>query len=203
MLRLILRPLLVLITVLALCVGAVRVGYGLAVRPQPDDVFVHPRCDNPCWHGMEIGTSTEADMRAFIAVNDVAYSDYVGVDVDGPLVQLTFMYDGVAVQATLRETLNELILGGVECPMHFMAHMGEPDMMAVSYAATLNAARTDFRGYFNLFYTGRGYDLEIDSSEVGRGIRVVLRGQASGVRPGVDPELDWSDIMKMLPTACD
>lgn len=202
MLPVLLRPTLMLLTLLTAVVAGVRVGYGLAVRPQPGDVYMHAGCANPCWHGMEIGTSTEADLRAFIAANDVAYSDYAGVDADGQLVQLTFMYDGAAVQATLRGTLSELILGGVDCPTHFMARMGEPDASYVNYMATLNAARTGFRSYFNLFYTGAGYDMEVDSSEVGRGIRVVLRGQQLDVRPGIDPEPDWPDIVNMMPAAC-
>ncbi|MEM6283996.1 MAG: hypothetical protein AAF787_17525 [Chloroflexota bacterium] len=72
MLRLILRPLLLLITVLALCVGVIRVGYGLAY-PMEASLFSHPDCDDPCVLGIQPGLTTETELEEILDGSDIPY----------------------------------------------------------------------------------------------------------------------------------
>ncbi|MEL6151865.1 MAG: hypothetical protein AAFR56_19710 [Chloroflexota bacterium] len=66
MLRLILRPLLLLTTVLVLCVAAIRSGAQLLVVDSDIDRFTTAGCASICWMGLEIGHTTDTELTTLV-----------------------------------------------------------------------------------------------------------------------------------------
>ncbi|MEL6151952.1 MAG: hypothetical protein AAFR56_20145, partial [Chloroflexota bacterium] len=90
-----LRRVLLLITVLALCVGAVRVGYGLVYPMEAAGVFAMSACELPCWMGLEVGV-TDYDEALMVAetFEDLDLEIYPRFTVKDDLEGLMFFLSG-------------------------------------------------------------------------------------------------------------
>ncbi|MEL6272144.1 MAG: hypothetical protein AAFV33_18690 [Chloroflexota bacterium] len=137
MLQVIGRPLLMLITLLALCVGVIRAGYGLAYPPPSR--YAGPDCTAPCVLGIQPRHTTQPDVERRLDAANMVYSDYhmafFGSKLHGVAVQHNDDSDELIEYADSDGTQTVSYITTVKagrCTPEFLLELGMPDDAYVS-----------------------------------------------------------------------
>ena len=121
MLPLLVRPLLICITLFSVTIAAIRIGYG--VNYQPQRAFSHENCDQPCWRGLAVGSSTAPEVSGMLGIESIPiYQRYLHEDTHG------------AVYILLHDTLVYMEAREIDCPVGLFLALGAPDF-ATRYRA--------------------------------------------------------------------
>jgi len=148
MLRLFLRPLFSVITVLTVCISMIRVGYALAFPLADTGVFTLSDCKLPCWMGLELGGDTLESKEAFLQHVDVTFARGT---------QTNFVVHD-SLSGTLNDSvrIDSLTLMYTGCPLVLLMEMGQPDLI-VQQGRNMNPFFYYREGIIMQFNAGRNY----------------------------------------------
>ncbi|MEL6151864.1 MAG: hypothetical protein AAFR56_19705 [Chloroflexota bacterium] len=199
MLIIMLRSGFLLLATLTVCVGAVRAGYGLVVRPHPDAVYWHRGCDQPCWRNLHLNRTTEADLLSFVTDNGYDLRRHTANATRG--ADMRFADDRTEGFAMVRETMVYLSVTDDACPLHLLGSMGAPD--TITLMRTRNADRTGWEQHFYMAYERDTFRLTVDDIQTDDRVRVVVSTPGTAFIPAASGQaMRWPDMVKMLHTVC-
>ncbi|MEL7234697.1 MAG: hypothetical protein AAGK74_09380 [Chloroflexota bacterium] len=147
MLRLLIRPGLLLLAMLTVMVVGVRSIYGLV--HQPESEFTHEGCSGPCWRGLDMRSATYDEVATALDV------------VEFPVYQRSrHRVDEHDVYLLFREQLIFLEVQGIDCPVGFFVEAGAANF--ATHSETLSS-----RQVYLYFLRGAGSYTVLWDSKIG------------------------------------
>ncbi|MEL6152387.1 MAG: hypothetical protein AAFR56_22340, partial [Chloroflexota bacterium] len=131
MLRLLIRPGLLLLAMLTALVSGVRGVYSLT--HQPESEFTHEGCSGPCWRGLDMRSATYDDVAAALGVADFPVHQRYHHHVENLDTYVMFY-----------ERLVFLEVQGIDCPVELLLQWGRPYTSVIHHTGQ----RTEVLMYF-------------------------------------------------------
>ncbi|MEM6284000.1 MAG: hypothetical protein AAF787_17545 [Chloroflexota bacterium] len=121
MLKLTLNALTLVFIVVGLCIGVVRVAYGVVVPLQPSTVFAISGCELPCWMDLRERETTADDVRRILGTYNL---DTFGFEWD---FTIDADLSGLVQVDAFGNRMGYMILMYHACPVEVLLELGHPD----------------------------------------------------------------------------
>lgn len=200
-----LRLSLALTVLFAALVGGVRLYHGLATpAPAPLDWFTHPDCDDPCWVGIQLGSTTIDDSTQLLrqaGAGDIRPFQgemvYAGLAINmAPEPDFDFEHDAF-VTAGVDDVVYTVTLLRDACMQNVLLTWGVPD--------EIQRGLTGAQGYRYLYHTPDGIVVQfisLDGQHVQMSALYTPEAHELHGRAYLHETVRWRDVEHLLRAGC-